>query len=112
MAAPQWATALETPFEKAATIAAWRYTLDQDGNSSNGIVIPPAIHLLATGPAFRSDGIQLSLDGPLPLYKLLIDAPRANVWPTARAFRNRSLAMDALYPSHGLAPEIYETTTI
>lgn len=112
MDAPQFATPLETPFETAANIAALLYTLDQDGNSSNGIVIPPAIHLLATGPAFRSDGIQLSLDGPLPLYKLLIDAQRANVWPTARAFRNRSLAMDALYASLGLVPEIFVNTTI
>lgn len=100
----------ETPFETAANIAALLYTLDEDGNSSNGIVIPSRIHQLATGPAFNSGALQSRLAGSASLSKLLHDAHNENVWATERAFVNRSLAMDALYASLGLVPEIYVIT--
>lgn len=104
------ASPFATPFETAANLAALLYTLDEDGNASNGIVIPPAIHLLATGSAINFGGRLFSFAGQLPLRKLLHNANSENVWPADRALRNRALAMDALYASLGLVPEIYVNT--
>lgn len=101
-----------TPFEIAANIAALLYTLDEDENTSNGIVIPAAIHNQATGPAINFGERWLSFSKHFPLRKLLADANHAGVWPSGRALLNCAQAMDALYASLGLAPEIYLITTV
>ena len=101
---------LATPFERAANIVALLYTLDEDGNAGNGIVIPAAIHSLATGPTINFGENWSSFASQFPLRKLIAEANNADVWASNRALLNRALAMDALYTSLGLVPEIYVIT--
>src|SRR5690606_28118515 len=84
--------------------------LDEDGNAGNGIVIPAAIHSLATGPTINFGENWSSFASQFPLRKLIAEANNADVWASNRALLNRALAMDAFYTSLGLVPEIYVIT--
>lgn len=101
-----------TPFEATANIAALLYTLDEDNNTSNGIVIPAAMHSVATGPAINFGLRRLSFADQYPLRKLLADAHSASVWPDDRPLLHNFVVMDALYASLGLVPEIYVATRV
>lgn len=97
---------LATPFEVAANIASFLYTLDDDMDASNGIVIPAELHTLAAG---RSINFALTYDkfpDHYPLMKLLGEAHLNDIWLQDRPLRKPGYAMDDLYASLGLVPEV------
>lgn len=91
-----------TPLEVAANIATFLQTLDEDGDPSNGIAIPGALHTLATG-ARLSFNKKIQVFSRTLAFRQLVSAGRAEgVWGGSRAIRDSYLALDALYAAQGL----------
>jgi len=103
-----------TPLEVAANIAVFLQTLDDDGDPSNGIRIPAAIHGLAAGvsidfgrKSFGSEGSEgEAFANDFALRKLIADGRAAGLWGGSRAIRGVAQAFDALYARLGLTPSV------
>lgn len=98
---------LATPFEVAANIASFLYTVDDDADAGNGIRISSDLHDLAVG---RSINFMLTYDKfpeQFPLMKLLGEAHLYDIFVADRPLRNAGFAMDQLYQHVlGVQPQI------
>lgn len=96
-----------TPFERAANIAVFLQTLDEDGNLINGIQIPDQMHTLASGVSIDFDQKWRNFPEDFSFRKLIADGRAAGLWGGSRAIRNPAYALDSLYEGLGITPEIY-----
>ena len=95
------------PLEVAANLAVFLYTLDDDGDASNGVQVPAQMHTLATGVSLDFNQSRQDFPQDFPLRQLLAAGRSAGLWGGARPVRNPALALDALYTSLGLIPQIW-----
>ncbi|HGY08680.1 MAG TPA: hypothetical protein ENK37_01300, partial [Oceanithermus profundus] len=101
-----------TPFEVAINIAVFLQTLDEDGDPSNGIKIPEAMHTLASGVSLDFQLQWNAFPKDFPLRKLMAAGRGAGLWGGHRAIRKPALALGALYQGLGLAPEVYVIASV
>lgn len=111
-----WNTKKPTPLGVVANIAQFLQTVDEDANPDNGIVIPAALHDVATGkeldfskipvrPGYS--GYWLEWDNRYsPLYRFIGLARVAGLWGGVRVVRDPLYALDSLYAGLGLVPDI------
>jgi len=103
-----WRQFAITPIDVVANIAVFLQAIDDDGDPSNGIRVPPEVHNLATGmsldfhrKAAENERERLFTD-QFAFRKLLADGGAAGLWGGSRTACNPAYAMDALYQGLGL----------
>jgi len=107
-----WQQFAITPIDVVANIAVFLQAIDDDGDPSNGIRVPPEIHDLAAGvsidffrKAAENEGQRLFAQ-QFAFRKLLADGGAAGLWGGSRTACNPAYAMDALYEGLGLTLSI------
>ena len=101
-----------TPFEVAINVAVFLQTLDEDGDPSNGIKIPDAMHALAAGVSLDFQQPWDAFSKDFPFRKLVAAGRAAGLWGGHRAVRKPAPALGALYQGLGLAPEVYVIASV
>lgn len=102
-------TNVPTPLEVAANLATFLESIDADAEAANGIVIPDKIEQLAAGRSLNFVQRWHHFREYYPFLKLMGDAHDNVAWATLpeRRISDTSQALDAVYASLGLVPEIY-----
>lgn len=100
-----------TPFDTVINIAVFLQTLDEDGDTTNGIMIPAQVHTLATGLNLDFEQKPDRFKHDISLRKLMASGRAAGLWGGARAIANPYFALDHLYNGLGLTPSIETVST-
>lgn len=105
---------LGTPIERVANLATFLDTIDEDNDAANGVVIPAVMHQIAASRSINFDLTWGEFREHYPFMKLLGDAHDGAAWATIveRPMSNTAFAMDVLYESLGLVPQVYAETLV
>lgn len=101
-----------TSLEIAANIAIFLQSLDEDGDPSNGITIPDAMHSLARGISLNFKQKSYTFSSSFALRSLMAKGRAANLWGGTRPIRKPGQALDTLYAGLGLTPAIASVSII
>jgi hypothetical protein len=107
-----WISNVATPFSVALNIALFLQTLDEDGNTANGIQIPAQMHNLATGVNLDFKQMWYEFRYDFSFRELIAAGRAAGLWGGVRAIRYWGYAMDDLYDGLGLTPSIEAVSTV
>lgn len=100
---------LGTPIERVANLATFLESIDGDNDAANGIAVPAVLHQIAANRSINFDLTWGEFRHHYPFIKLLGDAHTSAAWATVpeRPMSNTAFAMDALYESLALVPQVY-----
>jgi len=97
----------EKSLNKVMNIASFLQTIDQDGDAKNGIEIPKALEVLTKDVYLDFNASPHTFSHSFALRKLMAEGRKHGVWEADRHIVNPYVALDTLYVSLNLKPEIF-----
>lgn len=97
------------PLDRVINIAMFLQTIDENGDTSDGIQIPAEMHNLAVGVTLDFDQSIYGFERGFALHSLLAAGRSAGLWGGSRAIVNFAYSLDHLYDGMGLTPSILKT---
>jgi len=97
----------ENSLNRVMNIASFLQTIDQDGDASNGIEIPKALEVLTKDVYLDFNASSYTFSHSFALRKLMAEGRKRGIWEADRHIVNPYVALDALYASLNLKPEIF-----
>jgi hypothetical protein len=97
----------DNSLNKVMNIASFLQTLDKDGDASNGIEIPKELDALTKDVYLDFNASSYTFSHSFALRKLMAEGRKNGIWEADRHIVKPYVALDVLYASLNLKPEIF-----
>jgi len=97
----------EKSLNRVMNIASFLQTIDQDGDAKNGIKIPKALEVLTKDVYLDFNASPHIFSHSFALRKLMAEGRKRGIWEADRHIVKPYVALDTLYASLNLKPEIF-----